>query len=179
MLTFDLSASAFNGKGIFSMDLEYLGLALRNNGWGLGLSYEREVTSFSSLRASFSHISLKPDSEHDWITTVGLGLDLRIYPFNQGLQKLYIGYGCNTDWLMFIGQDKKITYISQCPQIGWKQNFLDYVFLDAYFGYHMKTTNPGEFALKSGIIRHGIEYGIKTQLNIPQICRFFKSKFTR
>ena len=169
-----LHASAFDGKGIFSFDFDYMGAALKNNGWGLGIAYEQPVATFGSLKGSFSHVSLKPDSEHDWITTVGLGLDARIYPFNRGMNMLYLGYGIGTDFLMLTGDDGQNVYISHCPHIGYKQNFLEFVMLEAYLGYRMGITDPGDFALQSGIVKHGFEYGISIQFNIQKIIRWKK-----
>ena len=170
-------ASAFDGKGVFSFDFSYMGAGLKNNGWGFGLAYEHGIMNFASVKGSFSHISLKPDSEHDWVTTVGIGLNARLYPFNKGMNMLYVGYGLGTDFLMFTGNENpNITYISQCPHVGWKQNFLDYVMVDAYFGYRMKVTEPDDFALRAGIIKHGIEYGISVQLNLPKIWKFIWRK---
>ncbi|MBP3743324.1 MAG: hypothetical protein J6J00_10095 [Treponema sp.] len=170
-------ADAFNGKGIFSFDFSYMGAGLQNNGWGLGFTYEHGIMNFASLKGSFSHVSLKPDLEHDWITSVGLGLNARIYPFNKGMNMLYLGYGIGTDFVMYMGEEeeKTSTYISHCPHLGWKQNFLDYVMLEAYIGYRIKTTEPDAFALECGISKHGVEYGITTQLNIKKIWQWIIS----
>lgn len=165
------NADAFNGKGIFSLDLGYLGAGLMNNGWGLGVAYEHGIMNFASVNGTFAHVSLKPDLQHDWITSVGLGLNARIYPFNKGLNMLYLGYGIGTDFVMYPGeeQEKQSVYISHCPHLGWKQNFFDYVMLEAYIGYRMKINEPDEFALQSGISKHGVEYGITAQLNPKKI----------
>ena len=160
----------FTEKGIFSLDLGYLSAGLKNNGWGLGFSYERELFPFASLKGTFSHITLKPDQEHDWITTVGLNADARIYPFNKGMKYLYFGYGIGTDFLM-TSDEKNITYITHCPQIGWKQNIMDYFTLEAIFGYRMNVTSADDFFIERGIVKQGIEYGLNARFNLKKIWR--------
>nr|MCR5401295.1 hypothetical protein [Treponema sp.] len=165
--------SSFVEKGIFSLDFGYMSAGLKNNGWGLGVSYERQLFDFASVKGTFSHITLKPDNDHDWITTVGLNADARIYPFNVGMKYLYFGYGIGTDFLM-TGDEKNITYISHCPQIGWKQNLLDFVLLEALFGYRMNVTRADDFFIEKGIVKQGMEYGITFKFNIKKIWLWLK-----
>ena len=165
--------SSFVEKGIFSLDFGYMSAGIKNNGWGLGVSYERQLFDFASIKGTFSHITLKPDHDHDWITTVGLNADARIYPFNVGMKYLYFGYGIGTDFLM-TGDEKNITYISHCPQIGWKQNLLDFVLLEALFGYRMNVTSADDFFIEKGIVKQGMEYGITFKFNLKKIWLWLK-----
>ena len=93
-------ANAFDGGGILSFDFGYRGTGFRNRGWGLGAGYERGLIDWASVKFSFSHMTLFTDGKHDddsLLTTVGIGLNMRVYPFARGLSMLYIGYGLGTD----------------------------------------------------------------------------------
>ncbi len=173
-LPFVAHANAFDGGGIFSLDARYLGTAIKNNGWGLGVAYEQPIKTFASVKGMFSHVSLMPTEEHDWITTVGLGMEARGYPFNRGMELLYLGWGIGTDFIMFTElNNQSNTYISHCPVLGWKQNFFDYVMLDARIAYRMMISEPDTFALEHGIVSHGFEYGIAVQVNLQKIFSLF------
>ncbi|MBQ6568234.1 MAG: hypothetical protein IJL80_14400 [Treponema sp.] len=173
-------ANAFDGGGILSFDFGYMGTGFRNSGWGLGAGYERGLIDWASVKFSFSHMTLFTDGDHDddsLLTTVGIGLNMRVYPFARGLSMLYIGYGLGTDFLMFSGETmENVTYISHCPHIGWKQNFKDIIILDAYLGYRVKGTDPGDFLFDRGIVKQGIEYGISAQLNLSKIWRVIRGR---
>lgn len=95
----------FKEKRIFSLDTAYLLSGLKNNGWGLGLGYEQLVLPFLSIKSDFSHVTIFPTSYDLTITTVGISLNAFYYPLNKGLNFLYIGFGCRTDFLMYSGDD--------------------------------------------------------------------------
>lgn len=169
------SAESFVGKNILSFDLGYLGTGLQNNGWGLGLSYEAELLRRLAVKGSFSHMTMKPSGAGMTVTTVGLQLEALCYPFARGLDWLYVGGGCGTDFIMYKGdsvadgkQDDAL--ITLLGEIGWKQNFFDYVMADAFFGYR-HTLNDGDNAFSSKIVRQGLAYGIRIKLNLPVILR--------
>ena len=177
VLPFFAHANAFDGAGIFSLDARYLGIALKNNGWGLGLAYEFPIKTFASFKGLFSHMTLMPSEEQDWITTVGIGMEGRLYPFNHGMRFLYLGMGMGTDFIMFTGaEDLNYTYINCCPFAGWKQNFFDFVMLEGRFGYRIMLSQPNEFILDHGIVSHGLEYSLTVQLNIKKILKLIFSK---
>lgn len=95
----------FKENRIFSLDAAYLWSGLKNDGWGLGLSYEQTVLPFLSAKGEFSHMPLWPAKYDIVITTVGVSLSTFYYPFNKGLNFLYVGFGCKTDFLMYSGGD--------------------------------------------------------------------------
>lgn len=93
-------SESFVGKRILSFDFGYLSTGLRNQGWGLGFNYEFQLFDFLSIKPGFSHMTIWPKDLDLTITTVGLNLNLLYYPFNKGLEWLYIGGGIGTDFLM-------------------------------------------------------------------------------
>lgn len=168
-------AETFAGKRILSFDLGYLGTGLKNNGWGLGLSYEAELLRRLAVKGGFSHMSLWPSDSDMTVTTVGIQLEALCYPFGRGLDWLYVGGACGTDFIMYKGGavadgKQNDAIISLLGEIGWKQNFFDYVMADAFFGYRFPL-NHGDQAFSSKITRRGFEYGVRVKLNLPMIFR--------
>lgn len=168
-------AESFVGKDILSFDLGYLGTGLRNNGWGLGLSYEAALLPRLAVKGSFSHMTLKPSGAGMTVTTVGLQLETLCYPFARGLDWLYVGGGCGTDFIMYSGGaladgEQNDVLITLLGEIGWKQNFFDYVMADAFIGYRLPL-NDGDNAFSNKITRKGLRYGIHIKLNLPVILK--------
>ena len=77
------------------------------------------------------------------ITTVGIGLDNYLYPFNKKLNWLYLGFGISTDFINYISskEESSDTIINLFPQIGWKQNIKNYVLIDFFYGYRITISN--------------------------------------
>ena len=166
----------FDENHIFSLDTTYLLSGLRNNGWGLGLSYEHLILPFLSVKSDFSHTTLWPTDYDATITIVGLSLNTFYYPFNKCLNFLYVGFGCRTDFLMYSGGDvssdhTKDTLIRIYPQIGWKQSVYDYVLIDIFYSYRfsVSSTNLPEFI--TDITNNGSGLGIKLKFNLQKIWR--------
>lgn len=171
----------FKEKRIFSLDTAYLLSGLKNNGWGLGLSYEQLVIPFLSVKGDFSHTTIFPTRYDATITTVGISLNTFYYPFNKGLNFLYIGFGCRTDFLMYSGDDvpsdhKKDSLIRLAPQIGWKQSIYDYVLIDIYYSYRFSVFSSDLPDSVADIKSNGNRFGVKLKFNLQKI---FKAVFRR
>ena len=171
----------FKEKRIFSLDTAYLLSGLKNNGWGLGLSYEQLVIPFLSVKGDFSHTTIFPTRYDATITTVGISLNTFYYPFNKGLNFLYIGFGCRTDFLMYSGDDvpsdhKKDSLIRLAPQIGWKQSIYDYVLVDIYYSYRFSVFSSDLPDSVADITSNGNGFGVKLKFNLQKI---FKAVFRR
>ena len=169
----------FKEKRIFSLDTAYLLSGLKNNGWGLGLSYEQLVIPFLSVKGDFSHTTIFPTRYDATITTVGISLNTFYYPFNKGLNFLYIGFGCRTDFLMYSGDDvpsdhKKDSLIRLAPQIGWKQSIYDYVLIDIYYSYRFSVLSNDLPNFVADITSNGNGFGVKLKFNLQKI---FKAVF--
>lgn len=171
----------FKEKRIFSLDTAYLLSGLKNNGWGLGLGYEQLVLPFLSIKSDFSHVTIFPTRYDATITTVGISLNTFYYPFNKGLNFLYIGFGCRTDFLMYSGDDvpsdhKKDSLIRLAPQIGWKQSIYDYVLIDIYYSYRFSVLSNDLPNFVADITSNGNGFGVKLKFNLQKI---FKAVFRR
>lgn len=175
-----LEKNSFIGKSIFSFDLGYLGTGLKNNGWGFGLSYERSIFDYLAVKGNFSHMTMFAKNIETRVTTVGIRLEALFYPFGSGLDKLYLGFGGGTDFLMYIdkeSEDSKDTIITVYPEIGWKQNFLNYVMVDVFFGYRILVNEPSLFSWQADLVDSGVEYGIRIKFNLKEIWSFVKNIF--
>ena len=165
------------GKTIFSVDLGYLGTGLKNNGWGFGLTLEIQLLDFFSIRPGFSHMTMWPSGKDLVITTVGIRSDLLFYPFNRGLDRLYLGGILRTEFVMYAGDDRpearnQETVISIAPVIGWKQNFADFVMVDFFVSYQFIQNEEDLSAQVVELYDKRFEYGVKFKLNIGKIASF-------
>ncbi len=173
------SQESFVGKNIFSFELAYLRTALKNNGWGIGLSFEQSLFHFFSLKGRFSHVTMFPQDLDFNITTVGIGAEVLFYPFGNGLDKLYFGLGNETDFFMYLSnslENSKDTTILIYPKIGWKQNFFNLVFLDLFLSYNIFLTDVPTLNSNINLLERGIQYGAKFKFNLPEIWTFAKNK---
>ncbi len=171
----------YHKKSIFSFDTKYLFSGLKNNGWGLGISYERLILPFFSAKGEFSHSSIWPKNYDGSLITVGISLSAIYYPFCKGLNFFYIGFGAATDFLIYsdkeLNNEKSRDILTKLfPQIGWKQNIFDYVLLDIFFGYRVRLSNHELPDFVKDVTKNGGEFGVKCKLNLGKI---FSTIFNR
>lgn len=172
----------FNEKYIFSLDTSYLLSGLKNNGWGLGVSYEALAFQFLSAKGEFSHSTVWPKNYDATIKTVGISGSVFFYPFAKGLNFLYFGGGCRTDFLMYDGGDvpsdhKKDTLIRVFPQIGWKQNLFDWLLIDVYYSYRFSLDSSSRLPEFVGdITNHGSGFGVKLKFNLSKLWKTIRRK---
>lgn len=166
----------FLDNHIFSFDLNYLTLGIKNNGWGLGVSYERKITEFAAAKINFSHCTVNPFQIDSTVTTVGLKITPLIYPFNKGLNFLYFGCEGSTDFLMISNADKSYSIIGISPIVGFKQSFLELFLIDLFCGY--KFIIKDDISAKTPFNEQGFTYGIKFKINLEKLFKkiFHKSK---
>lgn len=172
---------SFVGKNIFSFELAYLRNALKNNGWGIGLSFEQSLFQFFSVKGRFSHVTMFPKDLDFNITTVGIGAEILFYPFGNGLDKLYFGFGNETDFYMYLSsspENSKDTIITIYPKIGWKQNFFNLVFLDLFVSYNFFLSEVPTLSSNINLLERGINYGAKFKFNLSEIWTFVKKSFS-
>lgn len=171
----------FNEKYIFSLDTSYLLSGLKNNGWGLGVSYEALVLPFLSTKGEFSHSTIWSKNYDATIKTVGISLSAFFYPFGKGLNFLYFGGGCRTDFLMYSGDDvssdhKKDTLTRVFPQIGWKQNLFDWLLIDVYYSYRFSVSSSELPEFVGDITDNGSGFGVKLKFNLSKLWKTISKK---
>ncbi len=175
----ELYENSFFGNSIFSFDLGYLREGLKNNGWGLGLSYERNIFNYFAMKGSFSHMTFSSKSIDSRITTVGIKLEALAYLFGSGLDKLYIGFGGGTDFLMYIDkkdENEKDTVITIYPELGWKQNIFNFMMVDIFCGYRILMNKPSDLSWQADLVENGFEYGLRLKFNLGKIWNLLRKK---
>ena len=139
-------SQAQNKKQIFSLETEYLAKGLKNNGWGIGFFYERELFHGIAVKGGLSHMTMWMKNPSLILTSVEVTGDILYYPFLRGLDWLYFGGQCKTGFFMYDGssiseENNQDCVISLYPLIGWKQSFVDIVMVDVFSGYRF-VVNP-------------------------------------
>lgn len=127
---------------IFSFDLGYTLLGFKNNGIGLGCSFEKKIIDHLSIRGNFGHMTFPIDNDKNYCTTVNIAADVYYYLLSKDLNMLYLGIGNGTDFLNYFGhsissdnKDDEIIYISS--RIGWKWYVVKHVLIDISAGYNI------------------------------------------
>lgn len=172
----------FLDNSIISFNIKFTGLGIKELGWGFGISWERKITRFNSCNFGFNHktIWLKKNDINN-IVFVGVNLDALFYPLGHGLDKLYVGIGGRTDFLHYNGKNVPIDYQQNSviyihPQIGWKQNFQNYVLVDVHIGYSYIINKKEIYPDARYYITQGVEYGLSTHFNLVKIYLWFKQE---
>lgn len=176
-----LTVKNFINRSFFSFDLSYIGLNFKG-GFGLGFYDELKVWRYNSVRLGFANYYLFPQTDDiDVVIGVRPTVDLLTYPFGNGMDKLYFGFGCGTDFLSMAGQNieeelKHNTVISLFSMLGWKQYFSSYLMADFFVGYRFIINQNDVYEPYLDYVKHGVEYGVKFKLNIKKIWGKMKNR---
>lgn len=168
----------FIGEYILSFDVKGIYYSTETNtaGLGFGMTLERQILPFLSVRAEGANNILWAFENDIRTDTITLGVSPLVYPFSRGLDWLYLGFGISTEFLMYRGDDvptshEKDTVINLTPQIGWKQDLFDYVLLDFYCIYNIEISNTNIPDYAQDLVDNGWEAGIKVKINLSRILR--------
>ncbi len=181
--SFPLFPQAQNTKQIFSLDTGYLAKGLKNNGWGIGFTYEREIFKGIAVKGGLSHMTMWVKNPKMVLTSVGITGEILYYPFLRGLDWLYFGGQCKTGFFMYNGtsiteENNQDCVISLYPLIGWKQSFFDIVMIDIFFGYRFIVNPQDQKGVIKDQVKNTFEYGIKVKFSLGKIIKFFKDLST-
>jgi len=170
---------AQNKKQIFSLETEYLAKGLKNNGWGIGFSYERELFHGMAVKGGLSHMTMWMKNPSLILTSVEITGDILYYPFLRGLDWLYFGGQCKTGFFMYDGssiseENNQDCVISLCPLIGWKQSFVDIVMVDVFSGYRFVVNPHDQKGIIKDRVKNAFEYGIKVKVSLGKLLRLLK-----
>jgi len=168
-------------RTIFTLETGYLLSGIKNNGWGLGFSIEQQIINFLSVKGTFSHLTFVTSTENVYCATVGLSLFANLYPFGNGLDKLYFSGGCSTDFLNYFGSGNvpdipKDTVTSLIPIIGWKQNFPKFdikslqirCLIDFYTGWQFIIQDSHNLPNDLNYTSHGWFFELKIKISIEK-----------
>ncbi|MDR1868062.1 MAG: hypothetical protein LBQ77_07340 [Treponema sp.] len=158
---------------LFTLDIGYFIAGTRNQGGGLGLKYEHKVFDWFSLKIGFGWTAFKTNTEDVYCTALTTAVFFNYYPFNEGLNKLYIGIGSGCDFLNYFGdgvtpEKSTDTTAFLIPMIGYKYYISKWMF-DVNFGYKIILTNYYQYNLEDFINTTSIQIGVGFKY-------FFKNK---
>ena len=182
LLFFTLSLPSFsqvqNKKQIFSLETEYLAKGLKNNGWGIGFSYERELFHGMAVKGGLSHMTMWMKNPSLILTSVEVTGDILYYPFLRGLDWLYFGGQCKTGFFMYDGssvseENSQDCVISLCPLIGWKQSFVDIVMIDVFSGYRFVVNPQDQKGVIKDQVKNAFEYGLKVKISLVNLFQLW------
>ena len=182
LLFFTLSLPSFsqsqNKKQIFSLETEYLAKGLKNNGWGIGFSYERELYQGIAVKGGLSHMTMWMKNPSLILTSVEVTGDILYYPFLRGLDWLYFGGQCKTGFFMYDGssvseENSQDCVISLYPLIGWKQSFVDIVMIDVFSGYRFVVNPQDQKGVIKDQVKNAFEYGLKVKISLVNLFQLW------
>lgn len=182
LIFFTLSLPSFsqaqNKKQIFSLETEYLAKGLKNNGWGIGFSYERELFHGMAVKGGLSHMTMWMKNPSLILTSVEVAGDILYYPFLRGLEWLYFGGQCKTGFFMYDGssvleENNQDCVISLYPLIGWKQSFVDIVMIDVFSGYRFVVNPQDQKGVIKDQVKNNFEYGLKVKISLVNLFQLW------
>jgi hypothetical protein len=176
-LSYAETGGAGNGNNIdhlLSLDLAYSVTGLLNQGWGIGLSYEEKIFRFLSVKGTFGHMTFLTGIDDVYCTSVNISLFINYYPFENGLDKLYVGLGNGCDFMQYFGGGVVppnvgdiLIYIT--PKIGWKWIIGKYFMIDISAGYKRVVVDAYNYSDIRRYTNAGLQFGLGFKI-------FFKKK---
>jgi len=179
VISFPLFSQSQNKKQIFSLETEYLAKGLKNNGWGIGFSYERELFHGMAVKGGLSHMTMWMKNPSLILTSVEVTGDILYYPFLRGLDWLYFGGQCKTGFFMYDGssvseENSQDCVISLYPLIGWKQSFVDIVMIDVFSGYRFVVNPQDQKGVIKDQVKNAFEYGLKVKISLVNLFQLWR-----
>jgi hypothetical protein len=158
---------------LFSLDMAYSVTGFMNQGWGLGLGYEKKIFNCLSVKGTFGHMTFLTGIEDVYCTSVNISLFVNYYPFGKGLDTFYIGLGNGSDFMHYFGSgeippDAQDVLIFITPRIGWKFNIKKYVMIDLSAGYKFIVVDADNYQEVKRYTNAGPQFGLGFKI-------FFKS----
>ena len=163
-------------KSSFGFDFLTLFYGVAHKGFGLGLSYEKQIIPHLAQKALFSATFM--DTKYDGIYALPLtvGYFPYFYPMSRRLQKLYAGLGCYVDYVSY-SKSYSLTYggvnFSAAAQAGYKI-LLPYNFMaDISLTYKMPLINTIDaYGDLDSYINRRIQIGIGLKYTkLPELIR--------
>jgi hypothetical protein len=151
---------------IFSLDLlSYSLTGILNQGWGMGLSYEKKIEDWLSVKGTFGHMTFLTGLDDVYCTSAHISLFLNFYPLSKGLDKLYISIGNSCDFMHYFGggdlpDPAKDTLIGLTPKLGWKFLVTRRFMLDVSAGHKIIIVDSGNYRNIRHYTNTGVQFGV-------------------
>jgi hypothetical protein len=154
-----------NRDNLLFLDFSYTQTGFMNQGWGIGLNYEKKLVDFLSVKGNLGHMTFLTGIEEVYSTSVDLSLYFNYYPLSNGLDKLYLGIGGGCDFMNYFGKGelpptKKDTLIHVTPLLGWKFNIFSFLLVDLFVGYKFLVVDAQNYREIKNYLNPGFRYGI-------------------
>jgi hypothetical protein len=154
-----------DNDNLFSIDLSYALTGFLNQGWGIGLGYEKKAVDFLSFTGGFGHMTFLTGIKDVYCTSVSLSLFSNYYPLSSGLDKLYVSVGGGCDFMNYFGSGEfpdtaHDTLIHITPQLGWKINALRFLMIDVSTGYKFIITDTQNYNEIKDYVNPGFRFNL-------------------
>jgi hypothetical protein len=155
---------------IVSLDLlSYALTGILNQGWGIGLSYERKIADRLSVKGTFGHMTFLTGIDDVYCASVHIAAFLNCYPLSSGFDQLYVGLGNGCDFMQYFGDGDvpdpaKDTLISLTPKLGWKLFAARWLMFDVSAGYKIIIIDSGNYRNIRDYASIGMQFGFGFKL---------------
>ena len=161
---------------LLSLDLSYAFTGLLNQGWGLGLNYEKKLLDFLSIKGNLGHMTFSTGIKNVYNTSVSISLFANYYPLSSGLDKLYVGFGGGSDFMNYFGSgelppDSQDTLIHITPQLGWKFHVIRFLMIDVSTGYKFIISDTENYKQIKDYINTGFRFGLGFNILFGEILK--------
>jgi len=161
---------------LFSLDLAYAFTGILNQGWGIGINYEKKLFDFLSIKGNLGHMTFSTGIKNVYNTSVSLSLFVNYYPLSSGLDKLYIGVGNGCDFMNYFGSgelppDGQDTLVHITPQLGWKFHVLHFLMIDVSTGYKFIVSDTQNYKQIKNYIYTGFRFGLGLNILFSEILK--------
>ena len=158
-------------KYLFSFDSTFTMAALKNNGIGFGLNYERKLTNFLSIKPGFGQMTYFENVTTLMAITIDLQLSVYYYPLSNGLDKLYIGLGSGYGFVTYNKKMPTDFYASINPVIGWKWKIVPFLMVEPFIGWKFLMHGSNSYEDIEKYLNGGLQGGIGIKLFIKDIIK--------
>ncbi|MBP5438307.1 MAG: hypothetical protein J6Y30_10035 [Treponema sp.] len=163
-------------KSSFGFDFLTMFYGVAHRGFGLGLSYEKQIIPHLAQKALFSATFMDTKYEGTYALPLTVGYFPYFYPMSRRLQKLYAGLGCYIDYVSY-SKNYSLTYggvnFSAAAQAGYKI-LLPYNFMaDVSVTYKMPLVDTiNAYGDLDSYINRKIQIGIGLKYTqLPELIR--------
>ena len=167
-------------KSSFGFDFLTMFYGVAHKGFGLGLSYEKQVIPHFAQKALFSATFMDTNYDGIYALPLTVGYFPYFYPMSRRLQKLYAGLGCYVDYVSY-SKSYSLSYggvnFSAAAQAGYKI-LLPYNFMaDISLTYKMPLVNTIDaYGELDSYINKKIQIGIGLKYTqLPELIRNIKN----
>jgi hypothetical protein len=159
---------------VLSLDLSYAITGLLNQGWGIGLSYEKKFADYVSAKGTLGHMTFLTNDKDRYCTSVSVSLFFNYYPLGGALDKLYIAAGSSADFMNYFGSgvespSENDVLISIIPKAGWKFSPFRFLLFDVFVGYKFIITGAQNYAEIKNYVNEGIQFGVGTKIFLNKL----------